>query len=75
MLTLKNGVAAATTAQDSWRVVGWAVSMNMLDATFKFAACWLTGSHALFAEAIHSSADTFNQARLFASSSAGASFI
>jgi divalent metal cation (Fe/Co/Zn/Cd) transporter len=35
--------------------------MNSLDAMFKYLGWWMTGSHALFAEAVHSTLDTCNQ--------------
>ncbi|GMR63306.1 hypothetical protein PMAYCL1PPCAC_33501, partial [Pristionchus mayeri] len=43
------------------RVVGIAFTLNTCDMLFKFGAAYLTGSKSLFAEAIHSTMDTFNQ--------------
>jgi zinc transporter 9 len=47
--------------QNSSSVVYWAIFMNSLDAVFKYFGWFMTGSHALFAEAVHSTLDTCNQ--------------
>ena len=44
------------------RVVAYAVAINGLNTGGKFLAWYFTGSHAMFSEAIHSLADTMNQA-------------
>lgn len=49
----------------SGRVVVSAILINTANFFFKALACAFTGSHSLFAEAIHSMSDTLNQAILY----------
>lgn len=58
MLEEKSGAGMKSSAG---RVVRVAMLMNLTDAVFKFCGWILTGSHSLFAEAIHSGVDTLNQ--------------
>jgi cation diffusion facilitator family transporter len=52
-------------AKDSKSVVFAAFSANLFIAAVKFLVAWVTASSAILAEAVHSSADTFNQILLF----------
>jgi cation diffusion facilitator family transporter len=52
-------------ARSSTSVVFAAFSANMFIAAVKFLVAWVTASSAILAEAVHSSADTFNQILLF----------
>lgn len=54
-------VVVESIAHKSLGVVKMAVFVNAVNAAGKFAACALSGSSAMFAEAIHSCADTLNQ--------------
>ena len=49
----------------SGRVVVSAILINTANFVFKAFACLFTGSHSMFAEAIHSLSDTLNQAILY----------
>lgn len=51
--------------ETSGKVVGTAVVINMANFLFKSGAWLFTGSHSLFAESIHSLADTINQIILY----------
>jgi len=51
--------------KNSKSVVFAAFSANIFIAAVKFLVAWVTASSAILAEAIHSSADTFNQMLLF----------
>jgi zinc transporter 9 len=51
--------------RDSGRVVWTAVMINATNFILKSMAWFHTGSHSLFAEAIHSLADTINQLILY----------
>lgn len=46
-------------------VVTVAFIINLIDAILKFIAAYFTGSKSLFAEGVHTSIDTLNQAVLF----------
>merc|ERR1712029_213661 len=48
-------------ASNSGRVILAAIGINTANFTMKLVAWLVTGSHALFSEAIHSAADTVNQ--------------
>jgi len=50
-----------TSSGDTARVVGAAIAINSTNFVIKLGAWAVTGSHSMFAEAIHSAADTFNQ--------------
>ncbi len=51
----------ANASSSSRKVVMWAVGINGFNCVGKMVAWLLTGSHAMFSEAIHSAADTANQ--------------
>jgi len=52
-------------AKSSKSVVFAAFTANLFIAAVKFLVAWVTASSAILAEAVHSSADTFNQILLF----------